>query len=72
MPMSTRSFRLIAYLCLVSLGCTEEADIPDVPDLEALREQFDAPTAELDGSNVRAIRLPSTSDPINRSPAPNC
>ena len=60
MPMSTRSFRLIACLylvglCLVGPGCTEEADIPDVPDLEALQEQFDEPTAELDGSNARAI-----------------
>lgn len=66
-PMSSRPLRsltrsrtrplgpVVVLGCLVSLGCTEAADIPDVPDLETLRQEYNAPTAGLDGADVRRV-----------------
>lgn len=47
--------RLLACLYLAALGCTEAADIPDVPNLRALDAQYDDPTAAFDGDEVRAL-----------------
>jgi hypothetical protein len=41
--------------CIVIAGCTEAADIPDVPDLGTLEQEYDTPTATLDGADVRPI-----------------
>jgi hypothetical protein len=56
--MSSRLLRPRACFCFVTLatlGCAEAADVPDVPDLEALREEYNAPTAALDGEDIRRV-----------------
>lgn len=47
-------FRVIFGL-LVTFGCAEAADIPDVPDIETLHREYDAPTAGLDSAEVRRV-----------------
>jgi hypothetical protein len=56
--MSSRSLRPLALLrvtTFVTLGCTEAADIPDVPNLETLQREYDAPTAGLDTADIRRV-----------------
>lgn len=60
-PMSSRPLRTrsclygVALYCLAPLGCTEAADIPDVPDLETLQQEYDGPTAALDGADAERV-----------------
>jgi hypothetical protein len=45
-----------ALLALCTLCCTEPADVPAVPDLTSLGDEYDAPTGTLvDGAEVQAV-----------------
>jgi hypothetical protein len=54
-PCSRSCFDIFALGCFVALGCTEAADVPDVPDLEALQREYDDPTGSLDGVDLRRV-----------------
>jgi hypothetical protein len=42
-------------LSSASLGCTEEADIPEVPNLDAIHHAYEEPTAVLDLKGVKDV-----------------
>ncbi len=50
---------LASYLSMLlgaaAFGCTEEAGIPEVPDLDAIHYAYDEPTAVLDSSGVNRV-----------------
>ncbi|HWO13019.1 MAG TPA: hypothetical protein VNN80_26145, partial [Polyangiaceae bacterium] len=47
--------RFPAWLCLGAIACAEAADVPDVPNLNALQREYDDPSAGLDPEEASAL-----------------
>jgi hypothetical protein len=43
------------FLCTAASGCAGAADIPDVPELDALHQAYDRPSAAVDATGVREL-----------------
>lgn len=41
--------------CLLTLACTDQAAIPNVPDLDTLQREYDAPSAAIDTQQVSEL-----------------
>jgi hypothetical protein len=58
MPIDPRRLGQLALACGAAagcaLGCAEPAEIPELPSLAELSQEYDAPTAEIDQQDARA------------------